>query len=348
MPTTYTSRSAVRVPANRRRGAKSEVVADVATSASSMQAPVAASRTSEAVPDVEAFQLDTRNPDYAYDLYQRSISGIPLLTAEQEVTLARKIRKGDREARDLMIRSNLRLVVKIALDYKNFGLPLLDLINEGNIGLVKAVDRFDPDFGAKLSTYAAFWIKQGIRRALTNQSKTIRLPSGVLQRNSLIKAATTEFEAVHNRPPADWELADALGIPEKELVKWKVRGTARTSSLDAPVSEDNDARSYGETIADERAHSSSQQLEISNRSQTLNHLLEHLDPRERAILNERFGLDGRPERTLEEVGAGMGVTRERIRQIQEIALRKLRRNLETLEAPVRREVPGSAPIWERN
>lgn len=258
------------------------------------------------------------------------------------------MRKGDTDARDKMIRSNLRLVVKIALDYKNYGLPLLDLINEGNIGLVKAVDRFNPDFGAKLSTYAAFWIKQGIRRALTNQAKTIRLPAGVIQRNSMIKTASAEFEAVHSRAPEDFELADMLGVSEKELVKWKVRGTARTSSLDAPMSDDADARTFAELLPDERAESSSDLLEQAGRSSALNGLLDKLDPRERAILRERFGLDGKPERTLEEVGAGMGVTRERIRQIQEIALRKLRRGLEHLESPVRRDMGKSAQLWNNN
>lgn len=293
-------------------------------------------------------QLDTRNPDYAFELYQREISTYPLLTPDEELSLARRVRKGDTEARDKMIRSNLRLVVKIALDYRNYGLPLLDLINEGNIGLVKAVDRFNPELGAKLSTYAAFWIKQGIRRALTNQAKTIRLPAGVIQRNGLIKAATAEFEAVYNRKPYDNELAEMLGIAEKEVVKWRVRGTARTSSLDAPVSDESEARTFAEILPDERAEASSALLERAGRSSALQSLLDRLDPRERAILNERFGLDGRPEKTLEEVGAGMGVTRERIRQIQEIALRKLRRGLEQLEAPVRRELAGAEFLLTRN
>lgn len=293
-------------------------------------------------------QLDTRNPDYAFELYQREISTYPLLTPDEELSLARRVRKGDTEARDKMIRSNLRLVVKIALDYRNYGLPLLDLINEGNIGLVKAVDRFNPELGAKLSTYAAFWIKQGIRRALTNQAKTIRLPAGVIQRNGLIKAATAEFEAVYNRKPYDNELAEMLGIAEKEVFKWRVRGTARTSSLDAPVSDESEARTFAEILPDERAEASSALLERAGRSSALQSLLDRLDPRERAILNERFGLDGRPEKTLEEVGAGMGVTRERIRQIQEIALRKLRRGLEQLEAPVRRELAGAEFLLTRN
>lgn len=296
----------------------------------------------------ETFELDTRNPGYAYELYQRAIAKHPLLKPEEELALARRVRKGDAAAREKMISSNLRLVVKIALDYKNYGLPLLDLINEGNIGLVKAVDRFNPEFGAKLSTYAAFWIKQGIRRALTNQAKTIRLPAGVLQRNGLIKTATAEFEAVYNRPPHDYELANLLGIPEKELVKWRVRGTARTSSLDAPVADEADARTFAEVLPDDRASSSATLLEEAGRSQALQKLLAKLEPRERAILNERFGLDGRPERTLEEVGAGMGVTRERIRQIQEIALRKLRRGMEHLETPISKEQAETRRLFERN
>ncbi len=219
--------------------------------------------------------MAAEDSDTGIKIYLREIGQIPLLTPQQEIELAAKIKRGDREARALMIRSNLRLVVKIAHDYANLGLPLLDLISEGNIGLMKAVERFDPAKGGKLSTYAAWWIKQSIKRALANQSKT-------------------------------------------------------------------DSTEFGEIVGDEDAQTPFELLRDKNLRNEVGGLLDVLDDREKKIIFQRFGLDGGKPKTLEEVGKKFGVTRERIRQLQNIALSKLRRALSKKEKPIDVELPVEA------
>jgi RNA polymerase primary sigma factor len=271
-------------------------------------------------------------------LYLREISKTPLLTAQEEVLLAERIKNGDPEARSQMIRANLRLVVKIAQDYANYGMPVTDLISEGNIGLMKAVERFDPEKGGKLSTYAAWWIKQSIKRALANQSKTIRLPVHMVDKIAKMRRIATILTEVMGREPTDEELADEIGVPRRKLAMLR-QASHRPTSLDAPINE-GEATEYGEVISDERATSPLDMLSDKNLHGELDGLLSVLDERERRIIDERFGLDGRKALTLEEVGSEFGVTRERIRQLQNSALSKMRRALSKKERPLPKAIGG--------
>ncbi len=269
--------------------------------------------------------------DTAIKLYLREVGQVKLLTPEEEIELAAKIKKGDKKAREHMIKANLRLVVKIAHDYDGLGLPLLDLINEGNIGLMKAVERFDPAKGGKLSTYGSWWIKQSIKRALANQSKTIRLPVHLVDKISKMRRTAMKLQEEFGREPTDEELAEELNTSASRVAAMRT-AAIRPASLDAPISEDEDSNSYSEVVADENATSPYDQLEDKTVNSMLEEMVTKLDPREATILRYRFGLDGGNEKTLEEVGQKFGVTRERVRQIQNIALRKLRKMIEKLEA----------------
>ncbi len=270
--------------------------------------------------------------DGGIKIYLREIGKTDLLTPDQEIELAERIKRGDPEARSHMIRANLRLVVKIAQDYANYGLPLLDLISEGNIGLMKAVERFDPNKGGKLSTYAAWWIKQSIKRALANQSKTIRLPVHMVDKISKMRRVAMAMSEELGREPTDDELSEEIGIDRAKLSQLKV-ASMRPASLDAPISED-DSTEFGEIVGDESAQTPFEMLSHKNMHGQLDGLLTVLDERERKIIDARFGLAGQKARTLEEVGQEFGVTRERIRQLQNIALRKLRRALQKKEDPI--------------
>jgi RNA polymerase primary sigma factor len=262
----------------------------------------------------------------------REIGRIPLLTLQQEIELAGKIRKGDAEARERMITSNLRLVVTIARDYANLGLPLLDLISEGNIGLTKAVERFDPTKGAKLSTYAMWWIKQSIKRALADQSKTIRLPVHLGEKLGKMRRVALQMGDDLGREPSDDELSEELGIASEKVARLKSVGI-RPASLDAPVGDD-DSTEFGEMIGDEDAETPFELLRDENLRNEMDGLLEVLDNREKKIISKRFGLDGGKPKTLEDVSKDFGVTRERIRQLQNIALAKLRRAFSKREDPL--------------
>jgi len=264
-------------------------------------------------------------------IYLQEIGKTALLTIEEEISLARRIRRGDKSARDHMIKANLRLVVKIAMDYKDFGLPLLDLISEGNIGLVKAVERFDPRKGGKLSTYAAWWIKQSIKRALANQSKTIRLPVHLVDKISKMRKMAMLISEKLGREPTDEELAMELQIPTSKVAHLK-SVSVRPASLDAPVGEEGDSATFGEIVGDENAASPYDQLRDKNLNADLRSMIDSLDKREAEIIRLRFGLDGRSELTLEEVGRRFNVTRERIRQLEYIALGKMRRAMAKNEA----------------
>ena len=193
---------------------------------------------------MSSFELDG-----GIKIYLREIGKTPLLTPDEEVQLAARIKKGDEQARAHMIKANLRLVVKIAQDYANYGLPLLDLISEGNIGLMKAVERFDPKKGGKLSTYAAWWIKQSIKRALANQSKTIRLPVHMVDKIAKMRRISTLLAEALGREPTDEELADEVGLPRRKLAMLK-QASQRPTSLDAPINE-GEATEYGEIIGDD-------------------------------------------------------------------------------------------------
>jgi RNA polymerase primary sigma factor len=270
--------------------------------------------------------------DSGFKIYLREIGQTPLLTPAQEVELAARIKKGDKEARAQMIKANLRLVVKIAHDYGNLGLPLLDLVSEGNIGLMKAVERFDPAKGGKLSTYAAWWIKQSIKRALANQSKTIRLPVHLVDKIAKIKRVSLSMSEELGREPTDQELADEVGLSAAKLSQLRTV-SIRPASLDAPMN-DEDGTEFGEIVGDVDAVDPAENLSDKNLQEEISDLLRVLDDRERKIIMSRFGLDGGNSRTLEEVGEKFGVTRERIRQLQNIALAKLRRALRKREHPI--------------
>ena len=267
--------------------------------------------------------------DPGFQLYLRQIAEYPLLTPAQEVVLATKIKKGNKAAKAEMIRANLRLVVKIAHDYANFGLPLLDLISEGNIGLVKAVERFDPAKGGKLSTYGSWWIKQSIKRALANQGKTIRLPVHLVDKIAKIRRVGAGLSDELGREATDEEIAEEVGMCSSKVTRLK-QAAIRPASLDAPVGEE-DSTEFGELVGDVAAVDPFESLSEKDLQMEVGDVLDQLDDRERKIINSRFGLDGSEPITLEEVGDKFGVTRERIRQLQNIALGKMRRVLSKRE-----------------
>src|SRR6202142_4315346 len=283
-------------------------------------------------------ESERHDGDTAIRLYLREIGQVKLLTPDEEIQLAARIKKGDKEARALMIKANLRLVVKIAHDYANLGLPLLDLISEGNIGLMKAVERFDPAKGGKLSTYAAWWIKQSIKRALANQSKTIRLPVHLVDKISKMRRVSLQMSEELGREPSDDELAEEIGIAAGKVSQLKTV-SIRPASLDAPIS-DEDSTEFGEIVGDEDAFTPFELLRDKNLRDEVDGLLDVLDDRERKIIFHRFGLDGGNPKTLEVVGKKFGVTRERIRQLQNIALMKLRRALQKKEKPIDHLLPS--------
>jgi|SRR5437762_2100357 len=284
--------------------------------------------------------MTPENNKTGINIYLREIGRTPLLTPQQEIKLAAKIKKGDGKARARMINSNLRLVVTIAQDYANLGLPLLDVISEGNIGLMTAVDRFDPSKGAKLSTYAAWWIRQSIKRALSNQGKTIRLPVHLGDKILKMRRVALQMSEELGREPTDDELSEEIGIASGKVSQLKTV-SIRPASLDAPVS-DNDLTEFGESVADEEAQTPFELLRDKSLRDEVGKVLELLDAREKKIVFQRFGLDGGKPRTLEEVGKKLGVTRERIRQVQNVALSKLRRALNQKERPTDLALPAAA------
>src|SRR5438270_4842990 len=267
--------------------------------------------------------------DSGLNRYLQEIGRISLLTPRQEIELARKIKKGDDVAREQMINANLRLVVTIARDYMNLGLPLLDLISEGNIGLIKAVERFDPAKGAKLSTYAMWWIKQSIKRALGNQSKTIRLPVHLVDKVAKVRRVSLQMSDELGREPTDDELGEELGIAGGKVARLRSLGI-RPASLDAAIADD-DSTEFGESVGDENAQTPFEWLRDKNLHGEVDGLIALLDSREKKIISQRFGLDGGKPKTLEDVGRDFGITRERIRQLQSIALSKLRHALNKKE-----------------
>lgn len=291
--------------------------------------PVRAAQIEKTAPAEEKEERTSYDADTAIKLYLREIGQVKLLTPAEEVELAARIKKGDKKAREQMIKANLRLVVKIAHDYEGLGLPLLDLISEGNIGLMKAVERFDPAKGGKLSTYGAWWIKQSIKRALANQSKTIRLPVHLVDKISKMRRLSLKLQEELGREPTDEELAEELGMTASRVTQLRT-AAIRPASLDAPIGDD-ESNNFAEIVQDENAETPYQELEDKTVTKMLQEMVKTLDPREATILRYRFGLDGGSEKTLEEVGAKFGVTRERVRQIQNIALTKLRKMIQKLE-----------------
>ncbi len=257
-------------------------------------------------------------------MYMREISRHKLLTAEEEVALAKRIANADETATQQMIQSNLRLVVKIARRYMNRGLAFLDLIEEGNIGLMRAVERFDDAYGCRFSTYATWWIRQSIERAIMNQSRTIRLPVHVVKELNGVLKCCSRLRSTLGREPTVYEVADARNI-SIDRVRSLLGSAANTESADALLYDDGDFTIYDVT-ADESAIAPSDDMEKQRRNAMLEKWMEQLSVKERQVVRMRYGLGlGDEIWTLESIGEHMGVTRERIRQIQVAALQKLRR-----------------------
>lgn len=259
-------------------------------------------------------------------LYLSEIGFSPLLSAEEEVHYGRLAIQGDDAARRRMIESNLRLVVKIARRYVNRGLPLLDLIEEGNLGLIRAVEKFDPERGFRFSTYATWWIRQTVERALMNQSRTVRLPIHIIKEINAASRAARELTQSLEREPTIEEIANRLDKPLHEVERY-LRLNERVTSMDAPVGRDGD-RLLVDSIPDDGEREPSRMLQDEELNQVLDGWLDRLNDKQRAVVELRFGLHGNDKATLEEVGDRIGVTRERVRQIQIDALKRLRQILE--------------------
>ncbi len=258
----------------------------------------------------------------ATQLYLGEIGFSPLLTAEEEVYFARRSLKGCEASRKRMIVSNLRLVVKIARRYNNRGLALLDLIEEGNLGLIRAVEKFDPERGFRFSTYATWWIRQTIERAIMNQTRTIRLPIHVVKELNVYLRASRELSQKLDHEPTAEEIALALDKPVEDVTKM-LRLNERITSVDTPIGGEND-KALLDIIADEKEFSPEESLQDSDIKSNIVTWLEELNSKQREVLARRFGLMGHEPSTLEDVGAEIGLTRERVRQIQVEALRRLR------------------------
>ena len=268
--------------------------------------------------------------DDSVRLYLREIGKIPLLTPEEEAELAQKIVKGDKKAKDKMVEANMRLVVSIAKRYGGRGLDFLDLIQEGNTGLLRAVDKFDPDKGFKFSTYATWWVRQAITRAIADQARTIRIPVHMVETINKVLRTTRKLTAELNREPTNEEIAKALDM-EPEKVDYVMRIKQDIASLDASIShegEDDDSV-LGDFVEDEERDSPEDSAANQILKEQLSEIIATLTDREQKIIRLRFGIGGGRPHTLEEVGAEFDVTRERIRQIEAKALAKLRKNKET-------------------
>ena len=262
----------------------------------------------------------------ALQLFLNEAGRYPLLTAAEEVELAKRIERGDKEAKDLMVNSNLRLVVSIAKKYQGHGLSLLDLIQEGIIGLIRAAEKFDWRKGFKFSTYATWWIRQAVQRGVANKSRTIRIPVHIVEREQKIARAERKLLAELERMPTDEELARESKIPVKQ-VREVLNAARAVTSLDKPIGQENDA-SLGDIVAAD-PHGPEQEVHVSLEHDALRRAVAELPEREREVVKMRFGLDGDPDpKSLEQIGRQMGLTRERVRQIEREALNLLAMNRE--------------------
>lgn len=259
------------------------------------------------------------------ETYLREINETALLSAGEEKELAYQIAEGNSESRDRMVRANLRLVVNIARAYTGKGLPLQDLIEEGNLGLLRAVEGFDPEMNTRFSTYASYWIKQSIKRALVNSAKTIRIPAYMVELLTKWRRATAKLQDELNRTPTPEEVAKELGLPKKKL---KIVKKAIQLYNSTPQSDQSESGwSLGEMVADDRAKGPEDEMIESDNLVHVYKMLDTMDPREATILRMRFGLDDSEPRTLKEIGESLGLTRERVRQIENEALNKIAKSL---------------------
>jgi len=279
-------------------------------------------KAEEQLEDILANKEDKPKNLDATQLYLGEIGFSPLLSAEEEVYFSRRALKGDEASRKRMIVSNLRLVVKIARRYNNRGLALLDLIEEGNLGLIRAVEKFDPERGFRFSTYATWWIRQTIERAIMNQTRTIRLPIHVVKELNVYLRAARELSQKLDHEPTAEEIADSLDKPVHDITKM-LRLNERITSVDTPIGGEND-KVLLDVIADDKGHGPEEDLQDSDIKFNIIKWLEDLNPKQREVLARRFGLLGYEPSTLEDVGVEIGLTRERVRQIQVEALRRLR------------------------
>lgn len=255
--------------------------------------------------------------------YLKDIRNIPLLTPAEELELTKKVKRGDEEAREKMIRANLRIVINIAKRYAYFGLPLMDLIEEGNMGLMRAVDKFNPRRGFRFSTYAAWWIRQAIGRAISDQSRLIRLPVYMGETIYKWKKANESLSQKLGRLPNDDELARAMKVTVKKL-KQVSSWVSKTSSLEAPIGEEGEDK-VRDMVEDTNAESPQEKISKVMDRERVNGLLDHMTERERRILDLRFGLQDEKQHTLAQIAKKLKVSRERIRQIEKMALKKLRK-----------------------
>src|SRR6187431_470463 len=255
-------------------------------------------------------------------LFLKDIGKVPLLTAAQEVELAKRIERGEHAAKQAMVEANLRLVVSIAKRYRNQGLPFLDLIQEGTIGLVRAAEKFDYRKGFKFSTYATWWIRQAVARAIADKGRTIRMPVHVVEKLNKINRSERKLRAELAREPTAQEIAVDLGLTTEEVEQIK-RSAQTPVSLEKPVGDEEESE-FGHFLTDESEPLPEEAAEVSLRRDALRSILDALSPRERQVLELRYGLDGQQPRTLDEVGRAFNVTRERIRQIEHQSLKKLR------------------------
>jgi len=266
----------------------------------------------------------------ALKTYLKEIRDISLLTAKEEVELSKKIKKGDEQARKSMIRGNLRLVINIAKRYMHLGIPLLDLIEEGNLGLMKAVDKFNHKKGYRFSTYAAWWIKQGITRSISEQGKIIRVPVYMSDLISKWRKKKEHLTQKLSRMPSDKEIAKSLKIPDDKMEQINFWMSTTTSSLEAPIGEDSEGQ-VSDLIEDQNAAPPDAEIEHFLDKERVGSLLDIMTPREREVLDLRFGLKDDKKHTLAQVAKKLGVSRERVRQIEEAALKKLRKFIEQQE-----------------
>ena len=257
-------------------------------------------------------------------VYLRQINEVSLLTAEEEKILGwRIINDNDADAKERMVRANLRLVVSISKNYAHRGLPLTDLIEEGNIGLIRAVEGFDPAQGARFSTYASWWIKQAIKRTLINAVQPIHIPAYMVELIARWKDATRELEHSLGHPPTNAEIAEAMNVPIKKLAIIRRAMKALQSAQQAPIGEEGEVMDFADVLEDYRSTSPNDSIERSEEFETILKLLDAIDERDARILRMRFGLEGQEPLTLKQIGEEVGLTRERVRQIELEALRKL-------------------------